>query len=142
MASFDRLKSGSGSDTDLFHVLARQQTESQKVVSVLRARLIYRLMLSKTRVDAVLEKLGVESSLTLADFLKFQKAIRADVIRCMLKYLGLDTASGWRFLRRVSVLAFLLFATLLVVLWAFPLSSENDAGWQFGMAFRFPLRYA
>ena len=130
-ASFERLKSGSGSDADLFHVLARQKSESQKVVSLLRARLMYRLLLSKTRVDAVLERLGLDAALPLAEFLKFQAAIRAEVIRCMLNYLGLDTTSGWRFLRRVSFLAFLLFTTLLVVLWAFPMSSGDDPWRQF-----------
>ena len=133
-ASFERLKAGKGSDADLFHALARAVENgeaTEMTVSVARVRLTYRAVLSRQRFRAILQGLPKQadadselSQLDLEYFLLFQKAVREYVVRATLQSLGLDGLSGFRMLKRLSILALLLFALLLVVLLAFEVTED------------------
>ena len=133
-ASFERLKAGKGSDADLFHALARAVENgeaTEMTVSVARVRLAYRAVLSRQRFRAILQGLPKQADadsellqLDLEYFLLFQKAVREYVVRATLQSLGLDGLSGFRMLKRLSILALLLFALLLVVLLAFEVTED------------------
>ena len=133
-ASFERLKAGKGSDADLFHALARAVENgeaTEMTVSVARVRLAYRAVLSRQRFRAILQGLPKQADadsellqLDLECFLLFQKAVREYVVRATLQSLGLDGLSGFRMLKRLSILALLLFALLLVVLLAFDVTED------------------
>ena len=141
----ERLKACKGSDADLFQVLAtaeaaQEELQEPLVVSIARAQLAYRPVLSRGRLAAIVANLrargvvAAESAATarldLSTFIAFQKAVRQDVIQLMLQHLGLDASSGWRKLRLLLAVGFLLFPLLALVLTAFPISQDS-----FGLAF-------